>query len=156
MSFAYFNNGDLAIMTRQHSFFSCNCNGYTTTGICPPKLQYSIKRKSFPASSDIDSGERRHENKYMESSGDDCKTMWWQSKRGMEFLHLMKAQDPFLGNVIFKMTSYVVVILDFSKQLHNNSIFSLSHKIKHTLDLAIQISNYYGITVDSSFYVVLL
>ena len=54
------------------------------------------------------------------------------------------------------MTSYVVVILDFSKQLHNNSIFSLSHKIKHTLDLAIQISNYYGITVDSSFYVVLL
>lgn len=53
------------------------------------------------------------------------------------------------------MTRYVVVILDFSQQLHTNSIFSLSHKIKHTLDLTIQISNRYGITVDSSFYVVL-
>ena len=54
------------------------------------------------------------------------------------------------------MTRYVVAILAFSKQLHTDSIFSLSHKIKHALDLVIQISNYYGITIDSSFYDVML
>lgn len=57
---------------------------------------------------------------------------------------------------MLNMTRYVVAIMDFSKRLQKDSLFSLLYIIQFTSGVIKQISSYYNITLDPSFYAILL
>lgn len=56
---------------------------------------------------------------------------------------------------MLNMTRYVVAIMDFSKRLQKDSLFSLLYIIQFTSGVIKQISSYYSITLDPSFYAIL-